>query len=124
VAAATCPIRITLVCGRLDPEVEYTVDNDVVIIELRSVPDCPNLDPVREALSMTLADLGLSATVIERVGDYPSPSVLINGADVMGTAAADAAACLLDLPTGKHLRAALQEAMAAEQATNPTGAHR
>lgn len=83
-----------------------------MIVELRSVPDCPNLDPVREALSTALADLGCPAAIIEQVGDYPSPSVLINGVDVMGAVAAETAACRLDLPSRERLRAALAEAMA------------
>ena len=58
--------------------------------------------------------------VLERVGDYPSPSVLINGVDVLGGAAGDPAACRLDLPTREHIRAALAEAMAAEQAGKST----
>ena len=143
VAAATCPIRITPVCDRLgpeasvgdklrrdrvsksaglrgvDPEVRYTVDNGAVIVELRSVPDCPNLEPVREALSEALADLGCLATVVERVGDYPSPSVLINDVDVMGAATRDAAACRLDVPTADNIRDALAEAMTSTR--NPQG---
>jgi hypothetical protein len=117
-------MRITPVCGRLDPEVEYKVDNGVVIVELRSVPDCPNLEPVRQALSIALGDLGCPAAVIERVGDYPSPSVLINGVDVMGTAVGDTAACRLDLPSSEHLRVALRKAMATEQASSPAEADR
>jgi hypothetical protein len=81
----------------------------MVIVELRSVPDCPNLDRVRTALNTALADLGLPSTVIERVGDYPSPSVLIDGVDVMG-AGDGPAACRLDLPTVDDLRAALRRA--------------
>jgi len=116
VAAATCPVSITPACDRLDPEVECKVDNGMVLIELRSVPHCPNLEPVRAALSAALADLGCAASVIERVGDYPSPSVLINGVDVMGAAVDDTAACRLDIPSGEQLRRALSEAMAVELA--------
>jgi hypothetical protein len=88
------------------------VHSDIVHIELRSVPDCPNLDPVRTALLMALVDLGLSAEVTEVVGDYPSPSVLIDGVDVMtGTSGVDTVACRLDLPTIEHLRVALNAAM-------------
>jgi hypothetical protein len=83
-----------------------------VIVELRSVPDCPNLAPVRSVLYASLADLGLPPEVAEVVGDYPSPSVLVNGVDVMGGGTGDgSAACRLDLPTAEHIRAALQRAM-------------
>lgn len=92
-----------------------------VDVELRSVPACPNLAPARQTLHAALADLGLPpAVVTEVVGDYPSPSILINGVDVMGGSGAGAAACRLDLPTGEHIRAALRKAMDAESATVAT----
>jgi hypothetical protein len=92
-----------------------------VIVELRSVPDCPNLAPVRQVLYAALADLGLPPEVTELVGDYPSPSVLINGVDVMGRSAARAAspACRLDLPTGERVRLALRHALASETGSAP-----
>jgi Alkylmercury lyase len=91
-----------------------------VIVELRSVPDCPNLAPIREALHAALADLGLAPDVIEVFGDYPSPSVLVNGVDVMGgIAGGGSAACRLDLPTPERIRAALQQTIAAEPAVRP-----
>ncbi|WP_203707358.1 alkylmercury lyase [Asanoa iriomotensis] len=80
-----------------------------MLVELRSVPDCPNLDRVRTSLRTAMADLGLPPTVIERVGDYASPSVLINGVDVMGDDDG-AAACRLALPTVDLLRDALRRA--------------
>jgi hypothetical protein len=55
------------------------VDTDVVKVELRSVPDCPNLAEVRPSLFAALADLGLPSDVTELVGDYPSPSVVVDG---------------------------------------------
>ncbi|WP_446210301.1 alkylmercury lyase family protein [Micromonospora sp. IBSANI012] len=89
-----------------------------VAVELRSVPDCPNLAPARHELRAALADLGLPlAVVTEVVGDYPSPSILVNGVDVMGGIGDDSAACRLDLPTGERIRAALRQAIAAEPAT-------
>jgi Alkylmercury lyase len=88
-----------------------------VRVELRSVPDCPSLGQVREALYAALADLGLPAVVTEVVGDYPSPSVLINGVDVTGASGDGPAACRLDLPTGEQIRVALRRAIAAEPAT-------
>lgn len=78
------------------------------------MPDCPNLAPVRQALHAALADLGLPPVVTERVGDYPSPTVLINGVDVMGSTGDGPAACRLDLPTDERIRTALQGALTAE----------
>ena len=95
-----------------------------VIVELRSVPDCPNLAPVRQVLYAALSELGLPPEVTELVGDYPSPSLLINGADVTGRSAGSVAACRLDLPTDEQIRAALRNALASEigqPVDQPTG---
>ncbi|MFF4879385.1 alkylmercury lyase family protein [Micromonospora sp. NPDC000668] len=87
-------------------------------VELRSVPECPNLGPARQELRAALADVGLPPEVVtEVVGDYPSPSILVNGLDVMGSTGDGSAACRLDLPTGERIRAALRQAMRAEPAT-------
>src|SRR5262245_6193774 len=101
------PIRIRPVCParRLDPVADYRVDDGVVIVELRAVPDCPNVEATRRGLRACLADAGLSdaglnvagvpVTVIERTGEYPSPSVLVDGRDVTGADPDGAAACVL-----------------------------
>jgi hypothetical protein len=102
----------------LDPEADYRVHTGGVIVELRSVPGCPNLAPVRQALRRALADLGLPTVVTGVVGDYPSPTILINGADVMGGTGDGPAACRLDLPTAEQIGAALRQAIAAESATS------
>jgi hypothetical protein len=81
-----------------------------VLVELRAVPDCPNVDATRELLHACLAEAGLQVTVIERVGDYPSPSVLIDGRDVTGADPNGPAACLLRPPTADQIRAALDAA--------------
>ncbi|GIG63028.1 hypothetical protein Lfu02_74000 [Longispora fulva] len=80
-----------------------------MLIELRSVPDCPNLVPARELLRACLAEHGLPVEFVELVGEYPSPSVLVNGTDVMG-ANGGGASCRLDLPTAVAIRAALTAA--------------
>ncbi|MEV0453867.1 alkylmercury lyase family protein [Catellatospora methionotrophica] len=76
-------------------------------VELRSVPDCPNLAPARAVLTACLAEAGITAEIVEVVGDYPSPSVLIDGVDVMGDAGTGPA-CRLDLPTAAAIHAALR----------------
>jgi hypothetical protein len=80
-----------------------------VIVELRSVPDCPNLEPVRAAVCACLAELGRPADVIERVGEFSSPSVLVDGVDVLHGGGDGPAACRLDLPTAEDIRAALRK---------------
>jgi hypothetical protein len=55
-----------------------------VIVELHVVPDCPNLLAARDLLRAGLAELGLPPWFTEVTGDYPSPSVLVDGIDVTG----------------------------------------
>lgn len=83
-----------------------------VIVELRAVPDCPNLASTRDVLHACLAEAGLPLVVVERIGAYPSPSVLVDGRDVTGADPAESGACVLRPPTGEQIRAALREAMA------------
>ena len=77
-------------------------------IELLSVAGCPNLAPTRALLEACLLDARVRATVEERVGAYPSPSVLIDGTDVMGQPEAQGAMCRLDLPTRERILSALR----------------
>ena len=77
------------------------------------MPNCPNLDASRDLLRACLAELGLPLSFTEREGDFPSPSVLVNGVDVTGSTG-DGAACRLQLPTAEQIRAALLAATAVE----------
>jgi hypothetical protein len=84
-----------------------------LVIELRSVPDCPNLPAVRDLVHQCVAAAGLPpAAVVERVGAFRSPSVLVNGQDVTGAALDGPAACVLVLPTAEQIDAALHAATA------------
>jgi len=78
-----------------------------VRIQVLHVPQCARLDRERAEIDRALTATGVSATVEEVVGDYPSPTVLVNGVDVTGRHAASTAACRLDLPTSVQVRAAL-----------------
>jgi alkylmercury lyase len=82
-----------------------------VQVELLSVSGCPNVDATRRMVHGCLTELGLDTTVIERVGRYRSPTVVVNGVDVMGAVAADGmddTACRLDLPSRDRVLAALR----------------
>ena len=81
-----------------------------VIVELRAVPDCPNLEATRSLLHACLAEAGLTVQVIERIGDYPSPSILIDGIDVTGADPDGPPSCVLLPPTAGQIRAALHSA--------------
>ena len=77
-------------------------------VELRHTPDCPNLDASRALLESCISELGLTLTVIDREGEYPSPTIVVNGADVMGQPLSDSAGCRLDLPTRERILQALR----------------
>jgi len=79
-------------------------------VELLLALDCPHAEAARTTVERCLDQLGIATRVVERVGDYPSPTVLIDGVDVMndtpGTARAQA--CRLDVPTEARVLAALR----------------
>jgi hypothetical protein len=52
----------------------------------------------RRLLRSCLAEAEVDVEVMEAVGEFPSPSILIDGRDVMGEAWAGAY-CRLDVPT-------------------------
>jgi hypothetical protein len=76
-------------------------------IELLHTLGCPHVDQALSLLRTCLAELELETTVVEREGDYPSPTILVNGVDVMGRSDLQGAMCRLDLPTRDRVLAAL-----------------
>jgi hypothetical protein len=77
-------------------------------IELLYVPQCPLVDGLRTTVRECLKDAGIAAPLYEREGDYPSPTLLVDGADVItGRPISGAASCRLDLPSRAQIRAAL-----------------
>ena len=76
-------------------------------IELLSVPNCPHADFARHLLRDCLTTLHIQAEIQEMQGPYPSPTVLVDGRDVMGAPLSSAAACRLDIPTRERIMAAL-----------------
>jgi hypothetical protein len=82
-----------------------------VIVELPTVPGCPNLEVTRD-LHACLADVGLPLVVTERIGAYPSPSVLINGRHVTGADPQGPAVCVRP-SIAEQIHAALSEAATA-----------
>jgi len=77
-------------------------------IELLHVSDCPHVAAARALLNECLTELGLEAAIDDKEGAYPSPTILVNGVDVMGAPAFHAAACRLDVPTKHRLLVALR----------------
>lgn len=78
-------------------------------IQLWHVPDCPLVDQVRDTVERVLDRANSSASVHEFVGDCSSPSLLINGIDVVtGVELSRQVCCRLDLPTEQQILAALR----------------
>lgn len=82
-------------------------------IELFTAPGCPNADAARAILVGCLTAVGIDVPIIDRVGHYPSPTVLVDGVDVMrpNAAAPMGDACRLDVPTSQRVLDALQNDM-------------
>jgi hypothetical protein len=78
-------------------------------VELLLAPGCPNASAARAVLTGCLHRLGVHADVQERVGDFPSPTILVDGVDVMSdwTGGPSVQACRLDMPTEARVWAAL-----------------
>ncbi|WP_199178165.1 organomercurial lyase MerB [Mycobacterium hubeiense] len=81
-------------------------------IELLASPGCPHAAAAKEIVADCLATLGIDEPIVERVGRYPSPTVLVDGVDVMrlGRATPTGDACRLDLPTRERVLNALRVA--------------
>jgi len=81
-----------------------------VRIELLTAPGCPHAAAARAMITECVSALGMDATIIDRVGRYLSPTVLVDGVDVRraesGVLIGDA--CRLDLPTPQRVLDALQ----------------
>ncbi|KDE96934.1 alkylmercury lyase (plasmid) [Mycolicibacterium crocinum] len=79
-------------------------------IELFTAPGCPNADAARTLLNDRLAKLGITAPIVDHIGRYPSPTVLVEGIDVMRQEAdvPIGDACRLDLPTAQRVLDALR----------------
>ena len=79
-----------------------------VCVQILQVPDCPLVGRVRETVRQALASTGVPVVIEELTGDYPSPTVLVDGVDVTGRPAGNGSACRLDLPTELQIVTALQ----------------
>ncbi|HEX4225702.1 MAG TPA: alkylmercury lyase [Pseudonocardiaceae bacterium] len=81
---------------------------DSVLVELLHVPDCPLVDRVRDMLRACLPMIPRLVQVTERGGNYPSPTLLVGGIDVVtGAPPQHVACCRFDLPTRDQILTAL-----------------
>jgi hypothetical protein len=77
-------------------------------IELLFVLGCAHVDETRRTLVSCLNELGMDEAIEEREGRYPSPSILVDGQDVMGPPASAEASCRIDVPTRERILGALR----------------
>ncbi|MGH9920462.1 MAG: alkylmercury lyase [Nitrososphaerales archaeon] len=83
-----------------------------VNVQIFHVPNCPLVGDVRSLLGRCVSRTGLIAAVEEIEGPYPSPTLVIGGADVTGRPLGPGASCRLDLPNEDEILAALGAAAA------------
>jgi hypothetical protein len=87
----------------------------MIEIELLSVAGCPHVDATRLLLAACVEEMQVEAHIEEKVGAYPSPTIRIDGVDVMGSPSSAEAACRLDTPTRDRVLAALGRAQATQR---------
>jgi hypothetical protein len=87
-------------------------------VELPHHVGCGSAQAVHQLVQECLTDHAISVPVLVRVGDYPSPTVLVNGTDVMRPEMplTTGSACRIDVPTRDRVLAALAAQLAAESA--------
>ena len=85
-------------------------------VELYQHAGCRSAQAAYQLVRECLITLAIPIPVLVRVGDYPSPTVRINGTDVMcPTATLEiASACRIDVPTRDRVLAALTAELVAE----------
>jgi hypothetical protein len=78
-------------------------------VELLLHDGCRSARAAYRLIQECLITLAIPTPVLVQVGDYPSPTVLIDGVDVMrpGSTLSPARACRIDVPTRERLLAAL-----------------
>jgi hypothetical protein len=80
----------------------------VTRVELLYFEGCPHAAGARALLRACIDRLGLAIEVEEPRGDFPSPTILIDGRDIMGQPSYAGRCCRLDVPTDSRLMEALR----------------
>ena len=80
-------------------------------VQVLQVPGCPVVGGLLDLVRGAGADAGVRVAVQVLVGDYPSPTLVVDGLDVAtGRAVAATTCCRLDLPTRRQIVDALVRA--------------
>jgi len=78
-------------------------------IEFLHFNGCPHVVETKQLLVDCLDEIGrVDVQIDDREGDFPSPSIIIDGRDVMGAPTIFAPCCRLDPPTRERVLAALR----------------
>ena len=78
-------------------------------LQLLQVPGCPLVDRLVALVESCRAEVGSTVDVERLVGEYPSPTLVVDGIDVAtGSPVAARACCRLDLPSREQVLAALR----------------
>ena len=85
-------------------------------VELLHFEGCPLAPAAYRLVRQCLTAFGIPDPVLVRVGDWASPTVLVDGIDVMRPAAelSKARVCRIDVPTRERVLAALTAHLAAK----------
>lgn len=82
-----------------------------VRVQLLHVPDCPLMGRVRDTLDDCLRHVAFAVRVEELEGCYPSPTLVIDGIDVVtGAPPSREICCRFDLPSCAQIAHALNRA--------------
>jgi hypothetical protein len=87
-----------------------------VRLSILHVPDCPGLARLRAGVESALARVGVTAVIDEIVGEYHSPTLLVDGVGIDGHPVGEGAACRTHLPTEDQIASALLAATDTAQA--------
>jgi hypothetical protein len=78
-------------------------------VEVVHERDCPLVDQAVERVRFYRSTSGTDAVIVVREGELASPTVLVDGLDVVtGRPPVATVACRLDLPTDDQIRLALE----------------
>lgn len=77
-------------------------------LQILQVPDCPLVGRLVDEVQACLADCDVREQVEIVVGDYPSPTLVLDGMDVAtGLPVRAGSCCRFDLPSSEQIRDAV-----------------
>jgi len=78
-------------------------------LQLLQVPGCPLVERLVALVDECRAEVGSDTAVEHLVGEYPSPTLALDGVDIAtGLPVAQRAYCRMDLPSREQVLAALR----------------